>query len=426
MKVDYIVYSLGAIISYLNIILIYGKIINKKIKFNTLFLLMLVIMGIINGFVIVRLPVAIKPVYNLVCLFILNYLVFKSDYKRILFYILIIWINGCILDIVFMAFFAGGFEYLLKVWPHWGILIISLFLQVILNMVFRIKKYKSLVIKLEKELSLINNIIWLFLIVIFLVVFFTVTAFSNVTTSKNVLTLLLLLFITIFLTSFLLKILYEEKTFKITIENLLNNNKYYLEVNAENRIFKHNIIHRLNSIKSVSTDKTNKLIDDLITDYNVNNLPNRSIDILPNGINGIISRIIYGKKISNLDLAINNYLESDLFDVLTPRQYNKLCETIGICLDNALSATEKSKEKILQVLILENENSIVIKIINTFDNSLEIDKLGTMDYSTKKDGHGLGLYSLLRRKEVIVKTSIINNLFENQITIKKQIKTSNY
>ena len=113
-------------------------------------------------------------------------------------------------------------------------------------------------------------------------------------------------------------------------------------------------------------------------------------------------------------------MDSDLFDVLTPRKYNKLCETLGICLDNAVSASSKSKEKILQIVILENEKNVVIKVTNTFNSSLEIDKLGSLNYTTKKNGHGIGLYSLFGRKDVTLKSSIINNLFESQITIKKK------
>jgi sensor histidine kinase regulating citrate/malate metabolism len=213
--------------------------------------------------------------------------------------------------------------------------------------------------------------------------------------------------------------MYDEKIYKNTVDNLLDNNKYYLEVNNQDRVFKHNIIHRLNSIKSVGDKDANKLIDDLIDDYNLNSMPNMSIDILPNGINGIISRIIYGRKIDGLQIAVNNYLKSDLFSVLSPRKYNKLCESIGVCLDNALTATSSSKEKVLQVAILESKSSVIVKIINTFDSSLEVDKLGVMNYTTKKGGHGLGIYSLLGRKDVIVKTSIINDLFENQIIVKK-------
>ena len=415
-----IVHIMGTFISYLNNASIYRHIVASKNKINIFNILTYLLMSVINILVIVKLPLFIKPIYNLVCLGIVLYFIKKDSFVSITYYVFVLWLVGILLDILFMSFISIGLKYVLNKYPIIGMFIISLLLQLVLNLIFRIKKLINLVTKIKNKIASVNNITWIFLVIMGLIVFFAVLAFSNANASNNVLMILLLAVIVLLMGIFLLKILYEEKIFKTTIENLLENNKYYLEVNTQDRIFKHNIIHRLNSIKTTADDKTIKSIDSLIKDYNLNSVPNKNIDVLPNGINGIISRIIYGQKKNNLNIAINNYLKSDLFNALTPRKYNKLCETLGICLDNAVSAASKSNEKILQIIIIEDDSNIVIKIINTFKSSLEVDKVGTLSYTTKKNGHGLGLFSLIGRRDVILKTSIINNLFENKVTIKKK------
>ena len=142
-------------------------------------------------------------------------------------------------------------------------------------------------------------------------------------------------------------------------------------------------------------------------------------DVLPNGINGIICRKLYNDNKVKLEYVINNYIKSDLFDVLWPRKYNRLCETIGLVLDNAVNASSKSKEKMLHIILLEDENMIKIKVINTFNDSLDVDKIGALNYTTNNNGHGLGLYSLIGKKDVLLTTKIINNLFECTIEAKK-------
>jgi len=61
-------------------------------------------------------------------------------------------------------------------------------------------------------------------------------------------------------------------------------------------------------------------------------------------------------------------------------------------------------------------------IINTFAGSLDLERIGSIEYTTKEEGHGLGLFSLFGRKNLSVTTTIKNNLFINNIEIKKRLK----
>ena len=418
MKAD-IITILGTFISYFNNALIYLNVTNRKIKFKPLSIIVMLVLSVINALVMFKLPIVVRLVYNIICFGLSFYFSAKDNFKSILFYVLILWVFGSFVDIVLNSILLAVFKFVVDSLPELGVFIVSLFMQIALYMFFKIKKIKLLVIRIKDKLELIKNIVWVFLLMLFLAILFGIFAYKNHTSLSIEFFFLVLLSFSLLVSIFFLKILYEERTFKNTIENLLNNNKYYLENNIQNRIFRHNIVHQLNSIKSVADKKVNSLIDDLIKEYNLSDVSNKPTDILPNGINGIICRSIYNTKRKDVNYVINNYIRSNLFDILTPRKYNKLCEVLGICLDNALIATIKSKEKILQIVLLENSESVVIKIMNTFEDSLEIDKLGTINYTTNESGHGLGIYSLLGKKDVTINTKIINNLFENQIIIKK-------
>ena len=420
MSVSLVANIIGTFISYLNVSLIYGIVTKSKFKISIKLLILMIVMAILNTTVIIQLPIGFKTVFNFICLTLFNKIIYNNKIKDELYYIIIIWAVGILLDMLFMALFPVLLEKVVIMFPNVGIALISLILQLIQLLIFKIKFMGVFINKFKNKIDMINNIVWLFMLSIFLIVLFSVLAFINLRHFNNTIIIILISLIVISIVGFFIKIISDEKMYKLAIENLMNNNRYYLELNKKDSIFRHNIIHHLNSIKTISNKKTCSLIDDLIAESHINNMQSKDIELLPNGINGLICSYIYGKGHDKLNVAVNNYLESDLFDVLTPRKYNKLCETLGVCLDNAVTASRKSKEKVMQIVLLEDKESIYVKIINTFSTSIEIEKLGTYNYTTNDKGHGIGLSSILKRRDINVKTSIINNLFENQIMIKKK------
>ena len=52
-------------------------------------------------------------------------------------------------------------------------------------------------------------------------------------------------------------------------------------------------------------------------------------------------------------------------------------------------------------------------------NIVDLDNLGTKNYTTKGRGHGLGIFSVLRNNEVSVKFQIIDNIFVSNLYAKK-------
>ena len=67
----------------------------------------------------------------------------------------------------------------------------------------------------------------------------------------------------------------------------------------------------------------------------------------------------------------------------------------------------------------ENENEIIVTLINSFSGSLDLEVLGKINYTSKKKGHGYGLFTLFEKKKINIKNSIKNNLFQVEFKIPK-------
>ena len=124
-----------------------------------------------------------------------------------------------------------------------------------------------------------------------------------------------------------------------------------------------------------------------------------------------------------MKVQIDNNVKGKLLDILGPKNYNLLCEALGITLDNALESASQTKGKIVFLEFSEEEKTVNIKIMNTFKGSIDTEKLGTIEYTSNKlNGHGLGLYSLFNKNTIYITTSIKNNLFRSEIKVNKKIE----
>ena len=140
---------------------------------------------------------------------------------------------------------------------------------------------------------------------------------------------------------------------------------------------------------------------------------------MPLGINGLVLDKLYKYNEDNIEISITNKIKSRILKSVGPRSYNLFCEALGVTLDNALESAKESKNKFVYIEFRENKEVIQMKIMNTFHGNIDLDKLGTVNYTSKSNGHGLGLYSLFGRKNLTITTSIKNNLFVNVIEVKK-------
>lgn len=227
--------------------------------------------------------------------------------------------------------------------------------------------------------------------------------------------------IILFVFSFIvaLYLIYEEYQTRILNKNIVNENKYMKDIARQDKEFKHNLINNLLGIKTVASKKVNQLIDELISEYKTDYKNILNINDLPDGILSIIYRKAYEENIDNLNLAVDNKIKKDLIDMLSPKNYNKFCISIGILFDNALDAIKSCKEKVIEINFLEDDEYVYYIQKNSFTNVIDLEQTGTKEYTTKKNGHGIGLNYVKNLKNIETKNEVINNMFISKLKIKK-------
>ncbi len=347
--------------------------------------------------------------------------------KKCFLTLLLIWVYSTIFDLIISVILLALLNFVsisdLGDKLNNSILLINTLIVCIVNLfisrIIKVQKFTNKLVDYFSDLSYINVLFCLFFVMMFII---GCTIFLNVDHLKTeflLIIILILIIITFGLLFSNILVRYESKLF---LKNVKENNEFYIDLNNQSRIFKHNIVSKILAIKSVANEKSMKLIDDLINE--IEGKINKEVHFkpIPYGLIGIIYQKLSDNHL-NIDLKISNEIKDDLFDLLTPRTYNLLIEKLSIMLDNALEACKICDDKVIAIDIYDSKDVIIVKVINTFSSQIDIDQLGNLNYSTKSNRRGLGLFSMLRDKNIDIKIEILNNLFIAKLMIKKSIKS---
>lgn len=260
--------------------------------------------------------------------------------------------------------------------------------------------------------------------------FFKIIAGYKVNNSVISYLMCMIAFITILLTLYREKI--ENESIIKKYDELLDVMKTY-EIDIENqRTLIHENRNELMTIRSKAIDKNAskefiEYMDSVIGDKVSTSISKYSkFTHLPsNGLKGFfyyksMEAERRGIKVSaNVSKKIENSFLKDL-DIKT---YKDLARLIGVYLDNAIDASEKSEDKKLGIEIYLIKENIKIIITNTFSNDVDLSKIGKERYTTKGKNHGHGLLlvsSILRNNNrFIAKTKVDQNLYIQELTINK-------
>ncbi len=345
----------------------------------------------------------------------------KKRLSEIVFYNVVIWLFLLLLDMLIMLGFnivnlIFTFEVNSLIIRPFGTVVMDIFLiwitksKLVINTIDKIKNYVF-----NLDVSIIN-------VIVVFIIYFILDAVVFIKL-KDRIVIESITFISIILLVLIVRIIFNEinlYNIKKTNQLLIKNNEFYITLIDNYRVFKHNLTSKLIGIKAISSPKASKVINDLIKEYNNSFQTSFDLKDAPSGINGLIYEKIYNFNHQELKISVENKINNDILDIISPRSYNLLCEALGVVLDNALEAAYKSKEKVIYLRFLEEEKTINVLVMNTFEGELEIENIGKLNYTTKKEGHGLGIYSLLNKRKINLKTKIKNNVFTNQITVMKK------
>lgn len=251
-------------------------------------------------------------------------------------------------------------------------------------------------------------------------------AINNLSTKKYIDSIFLLLF---FL--FLIYLIVYNKYMVIKevkkTEELLDMMSIYEKRIDEDRIIRHEMLNNLLALKSFK-DKNSKDFDKTLDDF-IMTCSNKSVGVkniykLPPGLKGIVyykMNIASDKKINyniNISKQVNIKLEKENY-----KEYVSLCKILGIIIDNAIEASEKTKDKLLIIDAYNEKDGIVIEVTNSCkEKDIDISSLYKKGYSSKGNNRGFGLHIarmlLKNSKHLKMEQKCVNSLFITKIIIK--------
>lgn len=399
---------------------LFKKISKKQLKFKKSYILIILAASIVQVFLNITGRQTIGTIFTIVYFYFLFRQLFMCTKEESQNLSIIIWILALVLDVLIMVLGTSlnlmkFYELNIRIYKSIASTIMSLALIVVGNLkviVNSLQKLYSRMLKLNIPVRHIFAVIAIFLII-------------GATSTKYLYDKFVIVLLFVVLIGFLIIVIlfismnYKIVTLKITNEILEKNNEVNQKAIYQFRILKHNLESQLLGVKTVANKKAKALLDNLIKEYNESFYIKHDINSMPLGINGLVLDKLYKYNEDNIEISITNKIKSRILKSVGPRSYNLFCEALGVTLDNALESAKESKDKLVYIEFRENKEVIQMKIMNTFHGNIDLDKLGTVNYTSKSKGHGLGLYSLFGRKNLTITTSIKNNLFVNKIEVKK-------
>lgn len=402
------------ILSLMIFILSYKKLTKQKLNFNIKKVLLLM------GFALLMMANNIfnvntfKAITSYFIILLLTKIWFKDKNSKIFYYMTIIILLAMIVELLlskgFSIFFANLDAINNSLMAKSAI---TMIFNIMVYFIFMIKPLDKIIIKLEpfmtKRRAMEVYLIVIVFIVNLLLMQMTVN-YHNAPLYFASITIIIMIF------SILLAYIKDrqnKETLEIRNKYLNDNVKHYELISDDYSELKHNLNHDFMAIRSVANQEAQELIDEIMQKYNKNYSWTTKIGKIPKGIQGLFCIKIYEGKKENIDIEVKSKVEDNINEQIKMRTYSKLCDTIGITVDNAITAAKRSKEKAIYIDMAKKDNILEIKIMNTFKDMLDLEQLGTFKYSTKEKKSGIGLSYLnkILKKDIEIKKEIINNIF---------------
>ena len=419
---EFLLWTIPCFISTSGVAYLYYKLSDAKIK-NWLLVIIVFALGVLFLSTIKYFDITlISPISYFLYFPFLFYVIKFSSLAKYLFYLVMIWIYGVFLDLISMIIVVF-LQYILDfdIYGYTSRLALSGIVFILFIFMARSKIVKNFTYNLYKKVQKINYFDFALISFAIFVLLVGLAIFFNLNKLDMSVLLMILILLIGFSFTLLIRVRINLVENNIFLKLLKENNEFYLKIEDENRIFKHNLMAKLLSIKSVSGDKARKLIDDFLKSFNNNMDFSVHIKDMPYGLNGIIYEKIY-PYIGKIHIKIDNKIDFDIFKKLKPRRYNVFVEKMIIALDNAVESCMTTTDKILIINLYFEDNNIIMDIKNTFSADLNVEDLGKINYSTKGKRHGLGLFSALRDNEVNISMKIVNSLFITKIVAKQNME----
>ncbi len=364
-------------------------------------------------------PVYLSAPLSLVLYLVLFALLFKESFSKKFYLTLYICLLSLIADFILLIFFESFFNEFYNYYSNKIIFktFFSIMFAYIYYFIYKLNFFKVGYKKLYKLFERKRQTIIIPFLIFSLIVLLC-TFFSNKTNFSSIYMIGFLELMIVIGISF-----FYFKEAKINLDlriknNYLKENKILYNQNIEEyQLLKHNLINDLTFIKSLCPDNVQEIINEKIKKFVNKNDILTNIKNVPEGLQGIIYIKSRVAKHKNINFYVDNENMVEL-NFNNKKYCIEVCEILSELLDNAIEATNKTNNKVAYINFLKDKKYIRIQIINTFSNEINLNKIGTKHYSTKKDGKGIGLYYILNlNKNIKISSKIIDKLYVTEVKL---------
>lgn len=253
--------------------------------------------------------------------------------------------------------------------------------------------------------------------------------------NNNIITYLVIIVMLICILLYLFKQKIENEKISKKYDELLDVMKSYESDIEEQRTLRHETKNEFATIKCKLQDKEDnktiiEYIDSVIGEKEkAGSTKYSKFKYLPsNGLKGFFyyKFIEAEKKGINVSINISKQIENSFLKDIETKDFKDLARIIGVYLDNAIEASSTSEDKKLEIEMYLIKEKIEIIITNTFNNEINLDKIGKESFSTKGKhrGHGLLLVNKILSENNMfeAKNEIRGNIYIQSLKIKDNKK----
>lgn len=253
--------------------------------------------------------------------------------------------------------------------------------------------------------------------------------------NNNIITYLVIIVMLICILLYLFKQKIENEKISKKYDELLDVMKSYESDIEEQRTLRHETKNEFATIKCKLQDKEDnktiiEYIDSVIGEKEkAGSTKYSKFKYLPsNGLKGFFyyKFIEAEKKGINVSINISKQIENSFLKDIETKDFKDLARIIGVYLDNAIEASSTSEDKKLGIEMYLIKEKIEIIITNTFNNEINLDKIGKESFNTKGKhrGHGLLLVNKILSENNMfeAKNEIRGNIYIQSLKIKDNKK----
>lgn len=304
----------------------------------------------------------------------------------------------------------------------------TIFVIFILITFFLKKPLKKL---FDTQIDTDKKIILLSIMTFVCVLLFFYTIVEKFRFTNDILLYLMCIFILLLVLSNLIKQVIDNRKLSDKYDKLLEFMTTYENEIEQQRILRHEIkneflVVRAKLLDLQKNEEVVHYIDEILKDkITVKQEKYAKFGYLPPGIKGLCYFKVQEAENKGIHVSINISKKIKEFDInlLSLSQQRDLARILGVFLDNAREASSISIDKRMGLEIYFEKDEVLKFIIsNSFNNEINVKKMGKEAFSTKGKGRGHGLmlvnYILEGNKIFSVKTDISNNVYSKTLSVK--------